>query len=466
MTKLRALKLALAITIALFAFAGAYTSYTIVERQEQLREVSRYNIVWASAQALAELHRLQYRVAGYAAADKRFDKAEVLRRFDIMFNRLGVLRGGDVAALTDQFPDLKPVVAELEATLNELDPIFQAIDAPGATQRILDRLAPLELKLIRFAASANQFGGMQVAEDQQSLLTLHQIFSASAAGLFLCGVAFIALLFLQNRMIRKAHDALRALARDLELSKDAAVAGNEAKSRFLANMSHELRTPLNAIIGFSEIIAQESFGPIGQARYRDYATDIMKSGRHMHELVNDILTMAKLDAGRFELYQEEIELWRTVKGVLRIFMGTEMAQGREIVVAEGVAWPRLQADKRALKQMLLNLLSNAVKFSSAPAPVEIGWRVNAAGEGELTVTDQGIGMTETEAELAVKPFHQVDNSTARRYEGTGLGLSIVKAMIEMHGGRLRIVSTVGQGTAITLIFPAEALAPGALVRAA
>src|SRR5262249_36526210 len=152
-----------------------------------------------------------YRVAGFALVEPRFAKPEVLKRFDIMFNRLGVLKGGDVAALTVQFPELKTVVDELAATLNELDPVVQAIDQPGNAQKVLDRLGPLETSLIRFAASANQFGGMQVAEDQQSLLLMHKIFSGVAAGLFLCGLAFIALLFVQNRMIRKAHDELRAL---------------------------------------------------------------------------------------------------------------------------------------------------------------------------------------------------------------------------------------------------------------
>jgi len=462
----RGVKLGLIVTIGMFAAITIYTSLTIVERQNQLREVSRYNIVWASSQALAEFHRLEHRVAAFALGHGDIDKDEVQTRFDILHNRLNILKGGDVGALTEHFADLKPVIAELEMALKELDPIVQAIDKPGNPQKVLDRLQPLEKMLIRFAGSANQFGGSQVAEDQQSLLTLHWLFSGAAGGLFLCGLVFIILLFYQNRVIHKAHEDLHALALDLKRAKDAAVAGNEAKSRFLANMSHELRTPLNAIIGFSELITSEAFGPIGQTKYRDYAVDILKSGRHMYDLVNDILTMAKLDAGHFEMTFEPMELQSVVESTIGIFKGTEMAQERDVAIAEQSEFPVLEGDERAVRQMLLNLLSNAVKFSEADRPVRIACRRSAGGEVELSIADRGIGMSEPQARLAVQPFQQIDSSMSRRYEGTGLGLSIVKALVERHGGRLLIDSMPGEGTTITLVFPAGLVRPPSLLQAA
>ncbi len=462
----RGIKLALIVTIGIFAAVTVHISLTIVERQNVLREVSRYNIVWASSQALAEFHRLEHRVAAFALGHGGVDKDEVQTRFDILHNRLNILKGGDVGALTEHFEDLKPVIGALETTLAELDPIVAAIDRPGNPQKVLERLQPLETMLIRFAAAANQFGGSQVAEDQRQLLTLHWLFSAAAGVLFLCGLVFIGLLFYQNHVIHKAHEELHALARDLKRAKDEAVAGNEAKSRFLANMSHELRTPLNAIIGFSELITQESLGPIGESKYRDYADDILKSGRHMYELVNDILTMAKLDAGHFEMTFEPVELLGVVESTLGMFRGSEMAQRRDVSIVEGGEWPVLEADERALRQMLLNLLSNAVKFSEADKPVRVACGRGQAGEFELSVADHGIGMTEAQARVAVQPFQQIDSSMTRRYEGTGLGLSIVKALIERHRGRLRIESVLGKGTTITLIFPASQVRPPSFAQAA
>jgi signal transduction histidine kinase len=222
-------------------------------------------------------------------------------------------------------------------------------------------------------------------------------------------------------------------------------------------MSHELRTPLNAIIGFSEMIEQEVLGPVGHQRYRGYATDILTSGRHMYSLISDILTMARLDAGEFELSLEHLDPLEEVEEVIAILKGAAAAKHRDIAVEPDGLWPVLAADRRAMRQMLINLLDNAVKFSAADQPVRIESRVNARGELVMTVADRGVGMTPEEATLALAPFHQVDSRLARRYEGTGLGLSIVKGLIERHGGRLEIESRPGLGSNIALVFPAKLL---------
>jgi signal transduction histidine kinase len=206
------------------------------------------------------------------------------------------------------------------------------------------------------AAAANQYGGRQVADDQRTLIELHWIFSSVAAGLVLCGLAFTGLLLFQHRVIGRAHAELRALTDDLQRAKTAAESASEAKSRFLGNISHELRTPLNAIIGFSELIVKETFGPLNPPKYREYAEDIRRSGAHMFELVSDILSMAKLEAGHWEIAPEELDVATAVEEAVEIFRGTEMAQGRQIDIDLGRDATRLYADPRSLRQMLLNLL--------------------------------------------------------------------------------------------------------------
>ena len=466
MNLLGRLRLALGVTIALFAIAAGYISYMVVERQEGLREAARYNVAWATSQALSEFISFEQRVAAHGVPGSGVDTDHVQLRLDILFNRATILRGGDVAMMIEAEPEQAATLQAFEALLAEIEPLVAQLDRPGVAVDLLQRLAPMENRLKYLAASANQFGGAQVADDQRSLLQLHWIFSGLALGLIVCGIILIGLLLAQNRVIGRAHDRLRLMTDDLRIAKEHAEFASEAKSRFLANMSHELRTPLNAIVGFSDMIAQEALGPVGQGRYKEYARDIHRSGTHMTDLINDILTMAKLEAGHFDLDVGPCDLFRHVEATLSIFRGTEMARGSDLAVETAGHWPHIRVDERALRQMLLNLLSNAVKFSPPGMPVRISSRRLEGGELSLTVSDQGVGMTAAQAELAVKPFRQVDDRLARKYEGTGLGLSIVKGLIERHGGRLAISSQPGAGSRISLVFPKDAVLPLSVVRVA
>ncbi|HWL18169.1 MAG TPA: HAMP domain-containing sensor histidine kinase [Bradyrhizobium sp.] len=377
-----------------------------------------------------------------------------------------MLEDGSVKIFTDGDPEAGMVVEDLASTLRELDGLMPQIDRPGIAEHVLGRLSPLEAKLARFAGDANTYGAERVADDQRQLLELHWAFSGLAAGLAVCGLSLIGLLLIQNRLISAAHVELHSMADDLKIAKELAEAASEAKSRFLAAMSHELRTPLNAIIGFSELIADEKFGPIGQPRYLDYATNVVASGRHMSDLVNDILTTAKLDAGQYELNSELVDVRHLVAATITMIGGADIAKDREIVIDPDSEWFCLFADERSVKQMLLNLISNALKFSAVETPVQITSRRAHDGELWVTVTDHGIGMTSEQAAAAIKPFHQIDNRLSRRYEGTGLGLTIVKSMMECHGGRLVVRSEAGKGSQISLVFPARLRRSGRLAEVA
>jgi signal transduction histidine kinase len=240
----------------------------------------------------------------------------------------------------------------------------------------------------------------------------------------------------------------------LEAARDEAQTASAAKTAFLAGMSHELHTPLNAIIGFSELIAQEAFGPIAERKYIEFADAIRNAGQRALTVFQDVQTMAELEAERFQLSLETIDLCEVTTAMVVEFRQTEWAAGRELVLHANGSSLVIQADRRAVKQMILKLLSNAAKFS--PAGTVICITLARAGDGSprVSIADTGIGMTAEEAGLAVRPFGQVDRGLARRYDGLGLGLSIVSKLIECHGGRLRIASAPQKGTQVSLDFPA------------
>ena len=249
--------------------------------------------------------------------------------------------------------------------------------------------------------------------------------------------------------------------RDLIIAKEAAEAGNRAKSDFLAAMSHELRTPLNAIIGFADVMEGGLLGPLGNATYTVYAKDIGDSGRHLLGIINDVLDIAKQDAGHLDLYADEVEIAPMLEHCMHVVGQAASKGGVELVDITKGDLPMVLGDRRRLTQILLNLLSNAIKFTPAGGRVELS---AAAADGSvlLQVADTGIGMEESEIEIALEPFRQVDSKLNRKYEGTGLGLPISKKLTEMHGGVLSISSAPGRGTRVTVVLPPERVLPGPL----
>ncbi len=241
---------------------------------------------------------------------------------------------------------------------------------------------------------------------------------------------------------------------ELRIAKEAAEAANVTKSEFLATMSHELRTPLNAVIGFSEIMQQELLGPMGVAAYRDYAADILHSGRHLLAMINDILDFAKIDAGRLHLSEAAVDLLALARTAARAVEPQARAAGIAVDVKGALPVLVVWGDERRLRQVLLNLVSNAVKFTPPGGTIDIELRRAADGRTEVTVRDTGIGIAAEDLPRVVEPFRQVDSGHARRHEGTGLGLAICDRLVRLHGGVLSLASTLGQGTAVSVSLPA------------
>jgi PAS domain S-box-containing protein len=252
-----------------------------------------------------------------------------------------------------------------------------------------------------------------------------------------------------------ARDVTEEIRAELGLreAKTAAEAANRAKSQFLANMSHELRTPLNAILGFSQMLSQRLVGPLGEKQI-EYIDIIYRSGSHLHDIINDILDLAKVDAGKLDLNLEDgVDPCAIVNGCVALMK--ERANTGELRLSVDVApeLPPIVADAMRLKQILLNLLSNAVKFTEPGGSVVIAVRQPGPDTIAFEVRDTGIGMTEAEIKIALEPFGQVDAGFSRRQEGTGLGLPLASRMAELHGGSFHIDSRKGHGTTVTLTLP-------------
>lgn len=247
---------------------------------------------------------------------------------------------------------------------------------------------------------------------------------------------------------------VRKLAeRALDTARTEAEAANKAKSRFLANVSHDLRTPLNAIIGFAEMIRSQIYGPVGDERYKEYATDISNSGRFLVDMINDILDLSKVEAGKYELNDRELDFANLIQSSYKL-VEKQIAESSitvEFDIDDDL--PHLLGDERALTQTLNNLLSNATKFTPTHGLITVLATTNSEGAIVCSIKDTGIGMTPDELIQAQKPFVQADNMISRPHEGTGLGLPLCKNFIEMHGGHFDIVSTKGIGTIVTLTFP-------------
>jgi len=258
-----------------------------------------------------------------------------------------------------------------------------------------------------------------------------------------------------ERTIETSTTRYAEVNRQIHQAKEAADSANRTKSEFLANMSHELRTPLNAIMGFSEIIKDEMFGPLQVPQYLEYVRDIYNSGSHLLEIINDILDLSKVEAGKFELVEEEVNLGKILEAVCNLTKGRAEEKGLEIKIVLPDDFPKLFADQRSLKQMLLNLTSDAIKFTNGAGVIRIKAGAAANGDVEIAVQDNGIGIAPEDMDKVFTPFGQLDSALARENQGTGLGLPLVRAMIELHGGELSLESTPGNGTTARLSLPAE-----------
>jgi two-component system, cell cycle sensor histidine kinase PleC len=278
-------------------------------------------------------------------------------------------------------------------------------------------------------------------------------------GYFLVVVHRLHAVAARNVSFQAEKDSLIAELEQAKLNSDEArrraESANLAKSRFLATMSHELRTPLNAILGFSEVMKGELFGPHGVPAYKEYSSDIHASGQHLLMLINEILDLSRVEAGRYELNEEPVSLPDVVQECRRLL--SMRAKSRNLVITETLdnELPRIWADERAVRQVTLNLLTNAIKFTpqGGSIVIKVGWTRN--GGQYLSIQDTGPGIPPEEIPIVLSSFGRGSLANKNAEEGTGLGLPIVKGLVELHGGQFRLTSKLRQGTEAVVIFPPE-----------
>ena len=246
---------------------------------------------------------------------------------------------------------------------------------------------------------------------------------------------------------------INAAVVELENARRAANIANRAKSHFLSNMSHEFRTPLNAIIGFSEVMSEGTFGPIGHAKYLEYSKDINVAETHLLEFVNDILDLVVLDVGQMPLIEEEIDVTDVASFCEMMVRKRATDSSIEIRIEVGDGVPRFTVDLHKLRQVILNLLSNALKFTGSGGLISLNIYTSPDGGVVFAITDTGIGMTEQDTVVAMEPFGQASREKSHTREGAGLGLPLSKALIERHGGTLEIDSMFGKGTTVRVTLP-------------
>jgi len=444
------LKIFLGVMLALLGACAIATSVLIVDRQQSLARVSRYNLTWLMSQGVNETTRLLDAIAASSIAGSGVGQDEVEQRLEILRNRLNVLRfgeGGDFIATDIEFTD---TVGMLAGFLGEAPPLVQRIPDLGAIRQLRERLEPLVPRMLRLAAASNNRSGDLVARDQQELSRLHWTLEGLLFGIMACATVLVCMIFAVGvRMLRA-----------LQVAKEAAEAANAAKTQFLANMSHELRTPLNGLLGMLELVVECDLS----GDQEKYLRTAIGSGNVLFEHISQLLEFSRIEAKEVRFETVDVDIRALLDEVSQMMRTQIAAKDLGFSARVAVEVPRVfVSDEARIRQVLLNLIGNAVKFThSGQITVAVGLAEAAGGGAQvrISVQDTGIGIPPDKRTTIFDPFMQADISNTRRYGGVGLGLSIVNNIVRGMGGTVSLESTVGLGSTFHVFLPLQVVSEG------
>ena len=445
-------KLFLITALALALFSGiaifAVTSFTSLTQRHDFEVNRAQSDIWVISQLSLELERTLHALHMYTQSGSTLTHKDVALRYDLLWSRIPpILRDHETKHLRT-FAEINNTVTELKNTLTQLDPLIATLKRDDFEQMIVIQgaLLPFSSRLSRLASLVMSNTSQFEEAYSQGVNERTQKLKVSVAVILLGAFLMVGLLVIESLQIRK----LLAHARNSEQRAEEA---SQAKSSFLANMSHELRTPLTGIIGFSGMMEQETMGPL-PPKYKEYAGDIEKSGKHLLDLINDILDLSKAEANKIELDADIHDVEDIIAQSERLVAGLLETYSVHVVTEIAEKLPEIRVDRRRVVQCVVNLLSNAIKFSPEGSNVLLTAAPTSRGGLSIAVHDQGKGMTEDDLKIAMQPFGQIRHGPDVQHEpGTGLGLPLVNSMMELHGGDLELISTPGQGTTARLIFP-------------
>jgi signal transduction histidine kinase len=448
-------RLVAALALSFAFFSAVVAGYGFVKLREGAR-LSSQQTVFSGLQFRAEYLAFRIRLARLLREPGEENLVELCTAYEVLLSRLDTIESGAAPEASLGDPALAALYGSLAARVRAWAPAIAALEAgeAGDGAGFERAVADVAADFGYFAAELNNRSAAVEAAASGRMGDLYFLLVVSTAVAAAAIAAFAHRLMRGARLVDSVNRDLSRTVGELARAREAAEAASRAKNAFLAQMSHELRTPLNAIIGFSEAMELRVFGPLGSRKYEEYVASVLGSGRHLLSLIDDLLDLARIEAGRHAFRDRPVALGEAVEGACASIAIAAARRGVDLRTAAGGLC--LRCDPRALHQMLLNLLSNAVKYAREGGRVDIAASHAADGAVEIAVRDDGPGMNEREIAVACEPFGVPGERFLRRKsQGTGLGLSITRRLVEAHGGALVIRSRPGAGTEVSLRFPPD-----------